>query len=83
MAFALKRAGVATAGVRTAEEVTIGMPFLLSDGSLMIVAAAAVMVDGIKLEGVGVQPDFIVPQKLAYAAAADSTLDTALDQAVR
>jgi carboxyl-terminal processing protease len=83
MAFALKRAGVATLGARTAGEVTMGMPFLMSDGSLMIVAVAAVMVDGIKLEGVGVEPDFIVPYDLAYAAGADSRLERALDQAVR
>ena len=83
MAFALKRAGVATVGGRTAGEVTMGMPFLMSDGSLMIVAVAAVMVDGIKLEGVGVEPDFIVPYDLAYAAGADSRLERALDQAVR
>ena len=83
MAFALKRAGIATLGAQTAGDVTMGMPFLLSDGSLMIIAVAAVLVDGVRLEGVGVQPDVIIPHDLAYAAGADPRLESALDQAVK
>jgi C-terminal processing protease CtpA/Prc len=83
LAFALKEAGVATVGARTAGDVTMGMPFLLNDGSLLIVAVAAVMVNGIKLEGTGVRPDVVVPHDFPYAAGADPRLEAALDQAVR
>jgi carboxyl-terminal processing protease len=83
MAFALKRAGIPTVGARTAGEVTMGMPLLLSDDSLMIVARAAVLVDGVKLEEAGVEPDLVVPHDLSYSAGADPRLETALDQAVR
>nr|WP_252393712.1 S41 family peptidase [Candidatus Rhodoblastus alkanivorans] len=83
LAFALQRAGVATVGARTAGEVTMGRPFLLSDGSLMIVAVASVTVDGVTLEGTGVEPDFPVPHDIAYAAGIDPPLDAALDEAVR
>ncbi len=70
-------------GTRTAGAVAAGQPFLLADGSLLVLAVADVLVDGERLEGVGVTPDAEVPDKLPYADGADPQLEAALDVAAR
>jgi len=56
--YAFKKAGRGkVVGTRTAGAVLGGRPFLLSDGSLLVVAVSDVRVDGVRLEGVGVEPD--------------------------
>ena len=70
-------------GERTAGAVLAGKPFLLADGSVLFLAVADVLVDGRKLEGVGVTPDIEVPAPLPYADGADPQLDAALDAAAR
>lgn len=68
-------------GGRTAGAVTAGRPFLLSDGSVLYLAVAAVRVDGRSLEGVGVRPDVPVPFDLPWSRGADPRLERALDVA--
>ncbi|HEY2159353.1 MAG TPA: S41 family peptidase [Isosphaeraceae bacterium] len=70
-------------GTRTAGAVAAGQPFLLADGSLLVLAVADVLADGERLEGVGVAPDVEVPDALPYADGADPQLDAALDAAVK
>ncbi len=70
-------------GTRTAGAVAAGQPFLLADGSLLFLAVADVLVDGERLEGVGVSPDVEVADKLPYADGADPQLEAALEAAVK
>jgi carboxyl-terminal processing protease len=66
-------------GSRTAGAVLAGRPYLLSDGSLVIVAVADVLVDGRRLEGLGVQPTIVIARPLAYAQGQDPQLDRAVE----
>jgi carboxyl-terminal processing protease len=66
-------------GTPTAGAVTGGRPFILSDGSLLYLAVADVRVDGERLEGVGVEPDVLVPFEIPYAAGADPQLQRAIE----
>jgi carboxyl-terminal processing protease len=78
LVFALRRAGVPVVGGRTAGAVTMAAPFLLADGSLLLVATHFVEVDGQTLEGQGILPDLVVDAPLAYAAGSDPALESAL-----
>jgi carboxyl-terminal processing protease len=83
IAHAVRRGGLGTlVGERTAGFVVGGRPFLLSDGSVLYLAVKDVLVDGERLEGVGVSPDIAVPDRLEYAAGADPQLERAIDEAV-
>ncbi|HEX9867835.1 MAG TPA: S41 family peptidase [Candidatus Tectomicrobia bacterium] len=66
-------------GSRTAGAVLAGRAYLLSDGSLLLLAVADVLVDGQRLEGVGVMPTIAVPFPLAYAQGQDPQLDRAVE----
>ncbi len=66
-------------GSRTAGAVLAGRAYLLTDGSLLLLAVADVRVDGQRLEGVGVMPTISVPFPLAYAQGQDPQLDRAVD----
>ena len=66
-------------GSRTAGAVLAGRAYLLRDGSLLLVAVADVLVDGRRLEGVGVMPTISVPFALAYAQGSDTQLDRAVE----
>lgn len=68
-------------GTRSAGAVIAGKPFVLSDRSLLYLAVADFLVDGVRLEGIGVIPDVEVPGSLPYADGADPQLDKALDLA--
>jgi hypothetical protein len=61
----------------------VGRPFVLQDGSLLMLAVSDVLVDGERLEGVGVDPDIVVPRELPYSAGRDPQLEAALDEAAR
>ncbi len=78
--YAFKKAGRGkVVGTRTAGAVLGGKPFLLSDGSLLVVAVSDVRVDGVRLEGVGVEPDVIVERgPIELSAGADPQLDKAV-----
>jgi carboxyl-terminal processing protease len=66
-------------GERTAGAYNFGRPFCLSDGSLLLLAAADARVDGERLEGRGVPPDIEVPFDFRYAAGQDVQLARALE----
>jgi carboxyl-terminal processing protease len=66
-------------GTRTAGAVLAARAFILSDNSLLLVAVADVLVDGHRLEGVGVDPTIRVTQVLPYSAGRDAQLDRALE----
>ena len=63
----------------TSGAVVGGRPFLLSDHSLLYLAVVDVMVDGVRLEGVGVTPDLVVEQPLEYTQGDDAQLDAAVE----
>lgn len=69
-------------GERTAGAVLAGKINLLSDGSLLFLAVQDILVDGERLEGIGVTPDVQVPSHLPYAEGRDPQLERALDVAV-
>ncbi len=70
-------------GERTLGAVVGGSPFPLPDGSILYLAVMDVLVDGQRLEGVGVAPDIEVPFELPYSAGADPQLEAAIDEAAR
>jgi carboxyl-terminal processing protease len=78
LAFTLQRAGVPVVGRRTAGAVTAAKPFILADGSLLLVATHIVEVDGQILEGRGIVPDLVVDAPLEYAAGFDPALEAAV-----
>lgn len=80
LAYGFKEYGVGEViGNRTAGAVLAGRAYLLSDGSLVLVAVADVLVDGRRLEGVGVMPTISVSFPLPYAQGQDPQLDRAVE----
>jgi len=78
VAYALKQRHAArVVGERTAGAVMTGRVFPLSDGSLLYLAVADLLVDGARLEGVGVFPDVEVRDYLEYAGGYDMQLEQA------
>jgi carboxyl-terminal processing protease len=69
-------------GERTAGAVLAGKINLLSDGSLLFLAVHDILVDGERLEGIGVTPDVQVPSDLPYAEGRDPQLERALEAAI-
>ena len=65
-------------GEPTAGALLAARAFLLSDGSLLILAVNDVAVDGERLEGKGVVPTIEVPFELPYAAGKDPQLSRAI-----
>ena len=65
-------------GEPTAGALLAARAFLLSDGSLLILAVNDVAVDGERLEGKGVTPTIEVPFELPYAAGKDPQLNRAI-----
>lgn len=66
-------------GMRTAGAVCGGQPFILSDGSLLYLAVSDSLVNGIRLEGIGVEPDIEVPFPLEYSKGKDPQIEKAID----
>ena len=78
-AHALNVNGIPLVGARTAGALLAGRAFLLPDDSLLEVAVSdAVIDDGLRLEGRGVEPDIAVSFSLPYAAGRDPQLDAAM-----
>jgi carboxyl-terminal processing protease len=65
-------------GTATAKAVMAATTFLMSDGSLLLLAVEDVRVDGERLEGVGVTPTIEVPFEPAYTAGQDPQLARAV-----
>ena len=70
-------------GVRTEGAVLAATSFLIGDDGLLLLAVEDVLVDGQRLEGVGVTPTINVPFDLRYAAGADPQLDRAVQALTR
>jgi carboxyl-terminal processing protease len=66
-------------GTRTAGAVLAGKLVKLTDDSLLYLAVTDVLVDGERLEGVGVAPDVEVPFDVRYAAGRDPQLERAAE----
>ncbi len=80
LAYGFKKYAVGEViGSRTAGAVLAGRAYLLSDGSLLLLAVADVLVDGQRLESVGVMPTIAVPFPLPYAQGQDPQLDRAVE----
>ncbi len=80
VAHSLKQGGVPLVGERTAGAVLAGRAFFLPDDSLLILAVLDVEVDGVRLEGEGVEPDIPVPFEPAFSAGEDPQLEAAMDR---
>jgi carboxyl-terminal processing protease len=83
LVFAMQRAGIPVVGQHTAGEVAAARPFLLSDGSLLLIATRRITVDDVVLEGRGVAPDIAVDAPLPYAGGADPQFEAAIALADR
>jgi len=80
LAYGFKKYGMGEViGTRTAGAVLAARAFLLSDGSLLLLAVSDVFVDGQRLEGVGVTPTLEVPLTVEYAQGKDPQLERALE----
>jgi carboxyl-terminal processing protease len=80
LAYGFKKYGLGEViGTRTTGAVLAARAFLLSDGSLLILAVDDVFVDGQRLEGVGVTPTIEVPFPVEYAQGKDPQLERALE----
>jgi C-terminal processing protease CtpA/Prc len=79
LAYGFKKNGFGEViGERTAGALLAGTGFLLSDGSLVILAVEDAAVDGERIEGKGVDPTIEVPFDIRYAAGKDPQLDKAI-----
>lgn len=80
LAYGFKKYGLGEViGTQTTGAVLAGRAFLLSDGSLLLLAVADVRVDGQRLEGVGVTPTIEVPFVVEYAQGKDPQLQRAIE----
>jgi carboxyl-terminal processing protease len=80
LAYGFKKNGFGpVVGERTAGALLAGTAFLLSDGSLLIVAVEDAAVDGERVEGKGVAPTLEVPFDFRYAEGKDPQLDKAVE----
>jgi carboxyl-terminal processing protease len=80
LAYGFKKHGYGEViGERTAGALLAGTAFLLSDGSLLILAVDDASVDGERIEGKGVAPTIEVPFDIRYAAGKDPQLDKAIE----
>ena len=70
-------------GHRTEGAVLAATAFLIGDDGLLLLAVEDVLVDGQRLEGVGVTPTIEVPFDWRYAAGADPQLDRAVQVLAR
>lgn len=79
LAYGFKKSGFGqVVGERTAGALLAGTAFLLTDGSLLILAVEDAAVDGERIEGKGVAPTIEVPFDVRYAAGKDPQLDRAI-----
>jgi len=70
-------------GERTAGYVTGGRKKRISKDSILYYGVCMIVVDGKRLEGVGVEPDIVVPFDVRFAAGRDVQLERAKDEIVR
>jgi carboxyl-terminal processing protease len=70
-------------GSKTAGAMVFGRPFVMRDGSLLFLAVTDLMVDGKRIEGVGVSPDITVPFRNEFSAGDDPQKRRALEVIAR
>ena len=70
-------------GQRTEGAVLAATAFLIGDDGLLLLAVEDVLVDGQRLEGIGVEPTIEVPFDSRYAAGGDPQLDRAVQVLAR
>ena len=84
LAYGFKKYGYGeVVGTKTAGAVLAGRAFIQSNGNLLLIAVSDVTVDGERLEGVGVSPDYEVPFDIRYAKGADPQLAKAIEVLLR
>lgn len=82
LAYTIRRDGYGPMiGTNTAGAVVGGSASIMPDDSLLYVAVADLLVDGERLEGVGVAPDIVVEYSVPYSAGKDPQLERALKEA--
>lgn len=80
LAFGARKYGLATViGERTAGQTLGGRLFPLSNKDMLFLAVQRSRIDGVDLEGVGVEPDIEVPFDVRYAAGQDVQLEKGVD----
>ena len=80
LAFGAKKFNLATViGERTAGAVLAGRILVLSNNDLMYLAVTRSMIDGVDLEGTGVEPDIKVPMDIRFCAGQDQQLQKAVE----
>ncbi len=83
LAFGAKKYGLATViGERTAGHVLGGRLFPLSNGDMLFLAVQQYRIDGVDLEGIGVEPDVEIPFDVRYCAGRDVQIEKAVDYLV-
>ena len=70
-------------GERTAGAVLAATAFMLSDGSLLVLAVNDVSVNGVRLEGVGVTPTVEQSFDIRYAGGKDPQIERALEEVLK
>ena len=70
-------------GERTAGYVSGGSYKRISEESMLFYCSAMVVIDGKRLEGVGVEPDIEVPFDIRFAGGRDIQLERAKDEMVK
>jgi len=84
LAYGFKTYGIGEViGTPTARAVLASSAFLMGNGDLLLLAVDDVLVDGHRLEGVGVTPTIEVPFDYRYAAGKDPQLDRAVQVLAR
>lgn len=79
LAFGAKKYHLATViGERTPGHARGGRLFPLSNGDFLFLAGQKCLIDGVDLEGVGVEPDIVVPFDIRYCNGRDLQLDRAV-----
>lgn len=82
VAYAVKKHDIGRlVGAPTPGAVLGGRCFMLSDRSLLYLAVLDILVDGQRLEGIGIEPDVFVEDALPFANGADPQLEEAVDRA--
>jgi carboxyl-terminal processing protease len=84
LAYGFKEYGLGPLiGSRTEGAVLAATAFLIGDEGLLLLAVEDVLVDGKRLEGVGVEPTIAVPFDRRYAEGSDPQLDRAVEALAR
>jgi carboxyl-terminal processing protease len=79
LAFGFKKYKLGTViGERTAGATLGGKVFVLSNKAMLFLAVQDTRIDGVRLEGVGVEPDITVPMDIRYCQGKDVQIDAAL-----